>query len=121
MIGNKAIWLELTARMDVGSASSGAEIQSAGGLEFPVMNAESGESKIRLVCAVMRLARLKDRSDGRKGSDDRGRLCRPGGRVEEAPVGGPPAHHRAYRRGALAWRPLRERGISRRQGGAVAQ
>jgi hypothetical protein len=45
MIGNKAIWLELPARMDVGSALSGAEIQSAGGLAFPVMNAESGESK----------------------------------------------------------------------------
>jgi transcription elongation factor GreA len=45
MIGNKAVWLELTARLDVGTAPSGAEIQSTGGLAFPDMNAESGESK----------------------------------------------------------------------------
>jgi hypothetical protein len=45
MIGNKAIWLELIAPMEVGSALSGAVVQSAGGLAFPVMNAESGELK----------------------------------------------------------------------------
>src|SRR3982074_3156240 len=67
------------------------------------------------------LARSKDRRDGGKSTDDRERLCRPGGRVEEAPVGGPSAHHRTYRRGALAWRPFGERGVSRREGRAVPQ
>src|SRR4029450_3089837 len=67
-----------------------------------------------------RLARCKDGRDDGKGSDDRERLCRPGGRVETAPVGGASAHHRTHRRGALARGPLRERGVSRRQGRAVA-
>src|SRR5579863_1749895 len=71
-------------------------------------------------CALGQPARLKDKEDDGKGSDDLARLCRARGRVEAAPVGGAPAHHRAYRRSALAWRPFGERGISRREGRTVA-
>src|SRR5947209_17130314 len=66
-------------------------------------------------------ARSKDEREDGKGSDDCGRLCRTRGRIEEAPVGGPSAHHRAYRRGALARRPVGERGISCREGRTVTQ
>src|SRR4051794_15210642 len=92
-------------------------------LAGPGFGPEGPESKSTSVFRARNawLARSKDRRDDGKGSDDRWRLCRPRGRVEEAPVGGPPAHHRAYRRGALAWRPVGERRISRGQGRAVSQ
>src|SRR6266567_3083812 len=91
-------------------------------LAGPHSGPEKPESKSKSVprACTSWLARSKDERDDGKGSDDRERLCRAGGRVEEAAVGGPSAHHRAHRRGALAWRPFGERGVSRREGRAVA-
>ena len=41
--------------------------------------------------------------------------------LKRAPAGRAPAHHRGDLRSALAWRPVGERRISRRQGSAVPQ
>jgi len=68
-------------------------------------------------CAPRRRpARLKDKRDDGKGSNDLDRVCRARNRIEAAPVRRSPAYHRAHRRGALAWRPVGEREQSHNEG-----
>ena len=51
-----------------------------------------------------------------KGSDDCRGLCRSRAGTEASSAGRASAHHPGDRRGALPWRPFRERGISFREG-----